>query len=371
MDSRTRVITAMHRQKPDRVPVDLSWGLSPKIMDLFHEKTGAHDPDDYFGTDVRFVGLEMSRGFGSIMTEEDYDPDWGKKEAEFRKILGEMPARSSVTEWGTGHIPGSEHHFTRMIFPLQNAKKPLEITSFPFPSFDEPWRLSKAQKAISDYQTRGLCVAGAAACSVFEVSWQLRGMEQLLEDFVFRPEMASALLDRVTEIRCDYVEALVSMGIDVIILGDDIATQLGMMMSPAMWRRWLKPRLSQVIKAARKLKPEILVFYHSDGNPSAVIPDLIEIGVNILNPIQPECMDPASLKLKYGDQLAFWGTMGTQTTFPFGKPEDIRAVVRQRMEKVGQGGGLLLGPTHMLEPDVPWENIAAFFEAVEEFGYYA
>jgi len=370
MDSRTRVITAMRRQMPDRVPVDLSWGLSPRIMELFHEKTGASDPDDYFGTDVRFVGLEVSRGFGSILTEDDYDPEWDEKEATFRSLLGEMPARSSVTEWGTGHIPGSEHHFTRIVCPLQKAKTPEEITAFPFPSFDEPWRLAKARKLINSYHSRGLCVGGSAACSVFEVSWQLRGMEQLLEDFVFSPEMASALLDRVTDIRCRYVESMVSMDVDVIILGDDIATQIGMMMSPAMWRRWLKPRLSQVIKTARKVKPDILVFYHSDGNPTAVIPDLIEIGVNILNPIQPECMDPATLKEKYGNQLAFWGTMGTQTTFPFGKPEDIKAIVRQRMETVGRGGGLLLGPTHMLEPDVPWENILAFFEAVNEFGYY-
>ena len=130
------------------------------------------------------------------------------------------------------------------------------------------------------------------------------------------------------------------------------------------------PACTGSIKTARKVKPDILVFYHSDGNPSAVIPDLIQIGVNILNPIQPECMDPATLKEKYGNQLAFWGTIGTQTTFPFGKPEDIKAVVRQRMETVGIGGGLLLGPTHMLEPDVPWENILAFFEAVNEFGYY-
>ena len=369
MDSRTRVITAMHRQKPDRVPVDLSWGFSPGILETFKERTGENDPDEYFKTDVRFVGLEATRGFGTD-TDDDDDPEWQKKEAEYRKLLGDLPPRSTITEWGTGHIPGSEHHFTRIVCPLQNATRPEEIESYPLPTFDESWRLSKAKESIDKFHEKGLCVAGAAACSIFEVSWQIRGMEQMLEDFSHRPELASILLDRVTEIRCKYVETLLSMGSDLIILGDDIATQIGMMMSPAMWRRWLKPRLSTIIQAARRIKPDVLVFYHSDGNPSAVIPDLIEIGVNILNPVQPECMDPAALKKQYGDQLAFWGTIGTQTTFPFGSPEDIRNVVRQRIETVGQDGGLLLGPTHMLEPDVPWENILAFFEAIEEYGYY-
>jgi len=370
MDSRTRVITALRRQIPDRVPCDLSWGLSPGILEIFKQKTGEADPDNYFGTDIRFVGLEIARGYGSIINEDDFDPDWNEKDVKFRKILGGMPDRSTVTEWGTGHIPGSEHHFTRIICPLLKAEKPEEILNYPFPSFDETWRLNKAKKQIENIHSIGLGVGGSAACSIFEVSWQLRGMERLLEDFALRPDMAATLLDRVTDIRCKYVASLVSMDVDVIILGDDIATQIGMMMSPTMWRRWLKPRLSQIINTARNIRPDILVFYHSDGNPSAVIPDLIEIGVDILNPIQPECMDPAILKEKYGKQLAFWGTIGTQTTFPFGTPEEIRKTVQKRMQTVGRDGGLLLGPTHMLEPDVPWENIVAFYDAVKEYGRY-
>jgi uroporphyrinogen decarboxylase len=370
MDSRNRVLTAMHHQKPDRVPVDLSWGMSPGALEKFTQKTGAKDPDDYFETDIRFVGLEVTRGFGLATGEDEVDEDWMRKEAEFRKILGPLPDKSTVTEWGTGHAPGSEHHFTRIIFPMANISTSEEITNYPFPTFDENWRLENAKHDIQKYHKRGLCVGGAAACSIFEVSWQLRGMERLLEDFVERPDLASTLLDRVTEIRCGYVESLVNLDSDILILGDDIATQIGMLMSPKMWRYWLKPRLSKIIETARRLRPDILVFYHSDGNPSAVIPDLIEIGVNILNPVQPECVDVVKIKNQYGSQLALWGTIGTQTTFPFGTPQEMRDLVKLRMETVGKDGGLLLGPTHMLEPDVPWENIVAFFEAVKEFGVY-
>lgn len=106
------------------------------------------------------------------------------------------------------------------------------------------------------------------------------------------------------------------------------------------------------------------------GDIREIIPDLIEIGVEILNPIQPECMDPAELKRKYGFCLSFWGTIGIQTTLPFGTPDDVRREVKQRIETVGRGGGLLIAPTHVIEPEVPWENIIAFVEAVKEYGIY-
>lgn len=137
-----------------------------------------------------------------------------------------------------------------------------------------------------------------------------------------------------------------------------------------MWREWFKPRLAAVIKAAKDTKPDLLVQYHTDGDCREVIPDLIEVGVDILNPIQPECMDPVELKMKYGDQLSFSGTIGTQSTMPHGTPEDVHQEVRRMIETVGVGGGLFLAPTHVLEPDVPWENVVAFIRAAKEFGGY-
>jgi uroporphyrinogen decarboxylase len=118
------------------------------------------------------------------------------------------------------------------------------------------------------------------------------------------------------------------------------------------------------------VNPDIIVRYHSDGNPEAIIPELIEIGVDVLNPVQPECLDPAEVKRRFGDSLAFWGAMGTQTTMPFGSPEEVARVVRERIETIGAGGGLVLAPTHVLQPDVSWENILAFFDAIDRYGRY-
>jgi hypothetical protein len=125
------------------------------------------------------------------------------------------------------------------------------------------------------------------------------------------------------------------------------------------------------LEALRAVNPDVLAFYHSDGVIYDIIPELIEIGVDVLNPIQPECVDPVLLKQQYGDKLSFWGTIGTQTTMPFGTPEEVRETVRHMIETVGKGGGLVIAPTHLLEPEVPWENIEALVKAVRDFGTFA
>ena len=122
------------------------------------------------------------------------------------------------------------------------------------------------------------------------------------------------------------------------------------------------------VKSPKDINPDALLCYHSDGYIEPIIPDLIEIGVDVLNPVQPECMDPAKLKKLYGDKLAFWGTIGIQRTLPFGTPEEVEAEVKERIETVGKGGGLYLSPTHSIAPEVPLENIFALVEAVKEYG---
>jgi uroporphyrinogen decarboxylase len=161
-------------------------------------------------------------------------------------------------------------------------------------------------------------------------------------------------------------ERYAAAGCDVLSLGDDVSTQLTMMMKVATWREFIKPRLAKVIEAAKKVKPDILIFYHGDGNLQAIIPELIEIGVEILNPVQPECMDPVTIKKQYGDRLSFWGAIGTQTVMPFGTPQQVREVCEKMIQEVGRGGGLGLAPTHVLEPEVPWENIQSFVDVVKE-----
>ena len=119
-------------------------------------------------------------------------------------------------------------------------------------------------------------------------------------------------------------------------------------------------------RAAKEINPRVVCYYHSDGNISSVIPDLIETGVEILNPVQPECMDPIAIKKQYGEAVTLWGTIGTQRLMPFGTAREVADTVKTMIREVGYNGGLVIAPTHVLEPEVPWENIEALVEAVRE-----
>jgi uroporphyrinogen decarboxylase len=360
---RERVLRAVSLQKPDRVPKDLSWGLTPPVMEKFRKETGREDPDDYFNIEVRFVGMDPPPGRDSQVADES--------RRAFGRYYEDLPKDATITEWGTAHLPGTYYHFTKLVPPMRPFSTLREFEAFPVPTFDEPWRRAHAAQRIEAFHKRDLAVCGAMAVTIFETAWQLRGMEELLTDFTLHPELATFMLDRITDVRCDMARFFAEQGVDILVLGDDVSMQTGMMMSPETWRTWFKGRMARIIGEARAVKPSLPVFYHSDGNPEAIIPDLIEIGVTILNPVQPECIDPVVVKRLYGDRLALWGTMGTQTTMPFGTPKDIRREVKHRIDTVGAEGGLVLGPTHSLEPDVPWENIVALYEAIEELGTYA
>ena len=152
--------------------------------------------------------------------------------------------------------------------------------------------------------------------------------------------------------------------------GDDVGTQRGMMIDPDLWRTFLKPPFADIIAAARAESPRTPVFYHSDGDIREIIDELIEIGVTILHPVQPECMNPVEIKRKYGDRLTLWGTIGTQSVLPFGTPAQVRQTVKRFVAALAPRGGYVIGPTHSVNQDVQWDNVAAFYDAVECFGTY-
>jgi len=159
-------------------------------------------------------------------------------------------------------------------------------------------------------------------------------------------------------------------GVDMLEIADDIAMQDRMMMSPDTWRRWVKPYTARVFAAARAINPDIHISYHTDGNFEAVIPDLIEIGVTAFSTVQPECIDVSKVKRDWGRDVTMMGTVGVQSTFCFGTPEEVKDLIRRQIEVLGEGGGFVLSPANAVEPDIPWENIVAFFEAAEEYGWY-
>jgi len=196
--------------------------------------------------------------------------------------------------------------------------------------------------------------------NIFRDAWELRGFEQFLMDTRINPAFTIRLLDRVTEHKIADVNRMVEAGADIIQMAGDIAAGQGMMISPAWWRAEIKQRLARVVAATRR--PGVYYYFHSDGAMQAVIPDLIELGFDIVDPLQPECMDVVALKRRYGVRITLHSTLSSQRTLPFGSVEDVRAEVRARIIELGQAGGLILAPSNVVQHDVPLENLLAVYD---------
>jgi uroporphyrinogen decarboxylase len=359
MSPRERILRAMRRQKPDRVPREA--GFTQPLYATFVQQTAQSDPALHFGMDRRTIE------FLPPMPPADFSPEG---HGIFDRYLPAVHRDGQVDEWGNLLVRGFKYDTTDYVFPMRDLRTVAELAAFPFPDFTQEACHAHFESAVKAYQGQGYAVTGSLWGTMFERTWHMRGMDNLFADFHDNPEFATALLDRMMELRVFQAARYAMAGVDILHIGDDIGMQDRIMMSLPTWRRWFKPRLSAVIQAARHVKPDLVVEYHSDGYIEPFIPELIEIGIDVLNPVQPECMDPAEIKRKYGDRLAFSGTVGTQTTMPFGTVQEVRETVRLRIETVGKDGGLIIAPTHTLEPDVPWENVLALFDAAEEFGQY-
>jgi uroporphyrinogen decarboxylase len=291
--------------------------------------------------------------------------------ADFSAWHPERSDRTGVDAWGIGHEKSDDgSHFERLIHPLAAATCVADIAAFPFPSPATDADAASLREQVAAIVAQGYASTVTVAPvggTVFWPAYKLRGMENLLCDMLASPELAEVLLDRVTEICAAQARRAAAARPDLIMMADDLGTQRSTYLSPDLFRAWLKPRLARVIAAAKTEHPDVLIHFHSDGAMQELIPDLIEIGVDILNPIQPECMDPVAIKHRYGERLSFSGCLGTQTTLPFGTPDEVRAATTHYCRHVGAGGGLWIAPTHLVEPEVPWANILAFIEAAAEF----
>jgi uroporphyrinogen decarboxylase len=270
--------------------------------------------------------------------------------------------------WGIAHEPGGEdaHHMTRMRNPLAGLDSLEQLQDYPWPDFAlADWSYLDAE--IAAIQAQGLAAQVWMECTIWETAWYMRRMDLIMTEMAMEDPKAVFLLDKITDLACLRAEKYAAAGADIIAIGDDIGMQETIMMSKDMYADWLKPRLKRVIDAARAAKPDVIIQYHSCGHVTELIPALIETGIDVLNPLQPECMEVTEIFSEYKDSIAFNGSIGTQTTMPFATPQEVKDTVKRNLDAVGESGGLLCCPTHMLEPEVPWANIEAYVEACREY----
>ncbi|QUH31752.1 uroporphyrinogen decarboxylase family protein [Vallitalea guaymasensis] len=352
MNRRENLLSLLKRQGYDEVPVEFL--LCPDLEKLFRKKT------DYIGNYMEYFNMPWKYVDDMKLIDNDTD--------KYLKYFDSLKPGSKIDYWGVGHEPGSEaaKHMTYMRNPLKQITSMEELENYPFPDFSSA-NNDHQKKQVEQIREAGLAAVGNMQMTIWEASWYIRGMEELMMDMMFEDEKAVYLLDKISEINLIRAKSFVNAGVDILFIGDDIGMQRSIMMSEDLYVTWLKPRLKNLISEVKKINKDLIVFYHSCGFITPFIPHLIDAGVDVLNPIQPECMDFKDIHSEFGDKLSFHGTIGTQSTMPFGTPEDVRKEVFRNLEIAGDKGGLLVAPTHLLEPEVPWENIIAYVQACKDF----
>ena len=360
MNSRERVQMTLAHEIPDRCPMQISF--TPEFADRLRDDMElqghrVHNPHGGGNT----YELELALGQDLLLTSVGWANSYY------------LDDKAYVDEWGVGwdvqpyETPFGTGVYTEMVHhPLSDDNA---IASYQPPDPNRPELYQDAENAIVDFK-EDYWIVGVTVTTILETAWALRGLEQMLFDLVKNPDLANQLLDIPYDYHLAAARKLTELGVDMIWTGDDVGSQYDMMISPAMWRRYLKPRMAAFISELRDINPGIKIAYHSDGDISPIIPELIEIGVDVLNPIQPGSMDPAYIKRQFGDRLCFWGTIDEQRTLPFGTPEEVENEVRRRITTIGKDGGLILAPTHHVQLDTPLENFWAMVNTIIETPYH-
>jgi len=359
MKPRERILAALNHEEPDRCPMQISF--TPEFAerlraDLQVKGQRVHNPHGGGNT----YELERALGEDMLLTSVGWANSYYQQIGPY------------VDEWGVGwdahpyETPFGVGHYTEIVsHPLADDNA---ILSYTPPDPNRPELYTEAARVVREFKDE-YWIVGVTVTTIFEAAWALRGLQQMLVDFVENPDLADAILEIPYRYHLTAAKKLVELGVDMIWIGDDVGAQNGMLISPRHWRRFLKPRMATFISELKALNPAIKVAYHSDGNILPIIPELIEIGVDILNPIQPACMDPAEIKRQFGDRLCFWGSIDEQHTLPYGTPEDVRQEVLLRLRTIGKGGGLIIGPTHHVQLDTPMENFWAMVNTIRETAY--
>jgi uroporphyrinogen decarboxylase len=382
MTSRQRMLAALDHQTPDRVPIDLGGnqtGIHKFAYQALIEHLGLRDELvimdavqqlarpceallERFHVDTRYIAAGAAADFkGGIQKNVRSGRLWHDLTDEFG-VTWSMPDDQP-------YYMDISHH------PLATAAID-DLRAFPFPRGDDPGRFAGLrERALELRKHTPYAVVSGISGVVYEICWYMRGLEQWFMDMLSQPEFCEALLDRTLKFWMDWFRAFldeVGDVVDVIMIGDDLAAQHGPLFRPEFYRRVVKPRHKQLVQYIRSRTPA-KIWYHTCGACAEYIPDLLDNGIHILNPVQISArgMEPAGLKSRFGDRLVFWGgAIDTQHCLPRATPAEVREQVRKNIEAFKPGGGFVFNSVHNIQAGVPPENVVAMYDAAHEFGFY-
>ncbi|MCC7354118.1 MAG: hypothetical protein IT330_10205 [Anaerolineae bacterium] len=331
---RERVWSAIQHREPDRMPYYFGYTL-PARRKL----------EIYYGT----TDLERALGNHLVMYDPRPPDAWQEVRPNFwRDEFGVVWNRTVDKDIGT---------VEEYLLPSRSLAG---YTGFPDPH--DPRRYDGLPAFIAANRDRFRIVD--LGFSLWERAWTLRSMPELMVDMLESPSWVETLLDAITAFNLGIIEETVKYDIDAMMFGDDWGHQYGLLISPRLWRRFLKPRLAQMYGAVKRAGKA--VFIHSCGKVQELFPDLIGLGLDVFNPFQPEVMNPYEIKRQFGPHLSFFGGMSIQKILPYSTPQQVRDEARRLMDGVGRGGGYIIAPSHDMTGDIPTENMVAFIETVRE-----
>jgi uroporphyrinogen decarboxylase len=327
---RERVWQSIQHQQPDKTPWHL--GFTPTTRLKLEQYYGTTDLDTTLNQHIV--------KFRARMPYTDIKPNYVRD--EFGVVLNQ-----TYDEY-TG-------------VPDEYLLKDIPLKDFPFPDPHNPERLIGLPAFLDTNPDRFRLVG--FSFTLFERAWFLRGMEDLLVDMLNNPTYVDELLDRILEFNMGILEDVVKYDIDGVSFNDDWGQQNGLIFGARLWRRFIKPRMTQLYKFAKDSGKA--VFIHCCGKAQELFPELIEMGVDVFNPFQPEVMDPYEMKKQFGSRISFYGGVSIQKLLPFGTPAEIDNEVNRLIKEVGQGGGFIIAPSHEMPGDIPIENLVALINSVQ------
>ena len=361
MDSRQRFKLAMAHKQPDRVPIDY-WATSEVNAKLLKHFGLSSQGQLLQHFDVDFRYIEGPKYIGPELAVRQN----GSKEDHFGVV------RRSVS-YGEGAKAGT---YSEVIeYPLQKATSVDEIESYPkWPKpdhFDYECIRQQAKEARETGKVVIFMGDRLNRCAQLKPAMYVRGVEQILMDVVLNPEIAKSIFRKIADFYVEYARRTLQAAegnVDIFFTGDDFGTQDNTFMSIDTWRDLLKEGFKRFVDIGHEFGCKVA--HHTCGCVRPLLPDIVECGLDILNPLQPDCaqMDYQKIKETFGDKICFHGGISIQKTMPYGSPEDVRNEVKNRVEKLGGNGGYIFCTAHNIQADTPIENVVALFEAYQEFG---
>lgn len=373
MTGKERIIRAINHREPDRVPVDLGSVSTTSIVACAYERLKEH-LGIQAGTQVVSRMLQFVRVDEKVLLHFGADCRGVYYRRSGSRRDSEAVDDGYVDEWGIElRRPDGGYYYDIVKHPLREASVE-DLERYPWPDFSQPERYQGIEEEAEKLAEAGryAIIGPGIDTSIFEQAWYLRGLEQFMVDLILNPEFAQSLLERILDLqKVLYGNYLKRVGkyLDVVYYADDLASQNGPLMSPELYRQMVKPYQKELIKFIKE-RTDAKLFYHSCGDVLPLIADFIEMGVDILNPVQVSAreMDTQVLKEKYGSKLVFWGAIDTQRILPKGSEQEVRQEVRKRIDDLAPGGGYVLAAVHTIQPDVPPANVVTMLAEAREYG---